>query len=74
MRQKYNTITLNPFCCSNPSVNDIAKTILIVLCPQILMLFATKSVSSVILLACSVFASCAAQALFAVLKKNFPLQ
>lgn len=73
MRQKYNTITLNPFCCSNPSVNDIAKTILIVLCPQILMLFATKSISSVILLVCSVFASCAAQALFAVLKKNFPL-
>lgn len=70
MRHNYKHITLNPFCSSNPSVNDIMKMSIAVLFPQIIMLFVTRSYNSLILLLCSAAASECAQLIYAVIKKT----
>lgn len=70
MRHNYKHITLNPFCSSNPSLNDIMKMSIAVLLPQIVMLFVTKSYNSLVLLLCSVIAAQGAQILYAVIKES----
>lgn len=70
MRHNYKHITLNPFCSSNPSVNDIMKMSIAVLLPQIVMLFVTRSYNSLILLLCSTAAAQCAQLIYAVKKSR----
>ena len=67
------SVSLKPFCYIFPSFNMITSTMLIVLVPQIIMLFITKSYQSLILLASSIFASHCAEALdkLAIRKKRY---
>ena len=70
MRQTYNTLTQDPFCSSNPSVNHIIKITLAVLVPHIAMLFITRSYHSLILIVCSIAAAQLAQIGSAFIKKT----
>ena len=70
MRQTYNVLTRNPFCSSNPSVNNIVKITLAVLVPHIAMLFITRSYHSLILIVCSIAAAQSAQIGSAFIKKT----
>ncbi len=50
MRQKYNNLTLAPFCCSHLSINEMIKVLLLCLLPHIIMLAVTSSIESLSLL------------------------
>lgn len=67
------SVSLKPFCYIYPSLNMIISTMLIVLVPQVVMLFVTKSYQSLFLLVSSIFASHCAEALdkLAIRKKNY---
>ncbi|MGI5172085.1 RnfABCDGE type electron transport complex subunit D [Treponema sp. OMZ 840] len=70
MRRTYDFITLDPFCSSSPSVTDIIKMSLVVLLPQIVMLFITKSYASLYIILCSIIAALLSQICFALMQKT----
>ncbi len=61
MKKIYRDLTIAPFSYLSPSLTNISTAFLILLLPQILMLFITKSFSSIILIAISIIASVAAE-------------
>lgn len=67
MHKKYNFVTLAPFCCSNPSISDMIKVILVVIIPQIIMLIVTSSIYSLILLVATIVAAIIAEWTYAII-------
>ena len=61
MSKNYRDLTIAPFSFLTPSITNISTTILILLVPQILLLFLTKSFSSIILIIVSIIASVLAE-------------
>lgn len=61
MSKNYRDLTIAPFSFLTPSITNISTTILILLVPQILLLFLTKSFSSIILIIVSISASVLAE-------------
>ncbi len=70
MRQKYNTITLAPFCCSHLSLNEMVKVLLLCLLPHVIMLAITSSFSSLRLFFIIVLAAVCSELLYNVLYKK----
>lgn len=70
MRKKYNSVTIAPFCFSNPSINDMIKTMLLVMIPQIIMLVVTESIYSLVLLAITVLAAIIAEWTYNIMHKK----
>lgn len=62
--QNYKNVTLRPFNYITPSVGSTKISILLLLIPQIIMLFVTKSSGSLILLAVTIVASLASEGIF----------
>lgn len=57
MKKSYEQLTLAPFCYSVPSVGQSSKAIIILFIPQLIMLFLTNSIASLILVATAIAAS-----------------
>ena len=57
MKKIYRDLTIAPFSYLSPSLTNISTAFLILLAPQIIMLFITKAYSSLILIATSIVAS-----------------
>lgn len=57
MKKSYEQLTLAPFCYSVPSVGQSCKAVIILFIPQLVMLFLTHSISSLILIGIAVCAS-----------------
>lgn len=57
MKKSYEQLTLAPFCYSVPSVGQSSKAVIIMLIPQLIMLFLTDSIASLILIATAILAS-----------------
>ena len=70
MKKKYQFLTLTPFYNSKPSVNDGAKVSLLLFIPQLVMLFLTKSYSSLVIIFVSILASLAADLIDTCLKHS----
>lgn len=68
--KKYKTVTLKPFSYIRPSVNSAVVVSLVLLLPQIVMLFLTKSYSALYVIFLTSAASCLADFLFGFVKKN----
>lgn len=69
MRQRYDSVTLPPFCCSSPSINDMLKIMLLMMIPHIIMLIITSSINSLILLGVTTFAAIGAELTYGCIKK-----
>lgn len=57
MKKSYEQLTLAPFCYSVPSVGQSCKAVIILFIPQLVMLFLTQSIASLILIAIAIGAS-----------------
>lgn len=73
MIKKYNYVSVSPFSYLTPSVTNISVTILAVLSPQVLMLFLTKSFSSLIVISLCIISSVCAELLCNILRRKFTL-
>lgn len=71
-KKTYKNVTLNPFRYIKPSIGETYGGFLIVLVPQIFMLFYTKSILSLWIILASVLASITADAVYAILERNYP--
>lgn len=72
MIKKYNYVSVSPFSYLTPSVTNMSVTILAVLSPQVLMLFLTKSFSSLIVIVLCIVSSVCAELLCNILRENLP--
>lgn len=61
MNKNYRDLTIAPFSYLTPSLTNISTAFLILLLPQVLLLFITKSFSSILLIIISVIASVLAE-------------
>lgn len=57
MKKSYEQLTLAPFCYSVPSVGQSNKAVILLFIPQLVMLFITNSISSLILAGTAIAAS-----------------
>ncbi len=57
MKTSYEQLTLAPFCYSVPSVGQSSKAVIILFIPQLVLLFFTHSIASLILIAIAIGAS-----------------
>lgn len=57
MKKSYEQLTLAPFCYSVPSVGQSCKAVIILFIPQLVMLFLTNSIASLILIVTAILAS-----------------
>ncbi len=73
MIKKYNYVSVSPFAYLTPSVTNISVTALAVLLPQIVMLFITKSYSSLLLIGVSILSSVCAELLCNALRRKLTL-
>lgn len=69
--QPGNKVVLNPFVYISPSMQTISLFVFVMLIPQIVMLFLTKSYSSIAIIISAVLASLAAEGIFNFVKKTF---
>ena len=70
MKDSYKKLTLAPFCYSTQSVGSKAKATIIMLLPQVFMLFYTKCYSSILLICLAMAASLAADCVESFSKKR----
>lgn len=70
MKNKYNLLTLSPFCFSIPSIGSTSKITMLLLIPQIVMLCFTKSYLSLIQILLCIFATVCSESLFIYIKKS----
>lgn len=73
MKKTYRDLTIAPFTYLTPSLTNISATILIVLCPQIIMLFITKSFQSLSVILVSIIASVLAELTSNKIRRTFTL-
>lgn len=73
MIKKYSYVSVSPFSYLTPSVTNMSVTILAVLSPQVLMLFLTKSFSSLIVIVLCIVSSVCAELLCNILRRKFTL-
>ncbi len=70
MSKKYNYVSVSPFSYLTPSVTNMALAMLAVLSPQIIMLFLTKSFSSIIVITVCTLSSVCAEFLCNILRRE----
>lgn len=73
-KKTYKNVTLNPFRYIKPSIGATYAGFLIVLLPQLIMLFYTKSIMALWVIFMSVIASVAADVIYAILEKNYSFE
>lgn len=73
MIKKFNYVSVSPFAYLTPSVTNIALTILAVLSPQLLMLFLTRSFSSIFVIIMCILSSVCAELCCNVLRRKYTL-
>ncbi len=74
IKKTYQNVTLNPFRYIKPSIGQTYTGFLIVLLPQLFMLFHTKSIMSLWIILASVMASVIADIIYAVLERNYSFE
>lgn len=70
-KKNYKNVTLNPFRYIKPSIGETYIGFLIVLIPQIVMLFYTRSIMSLWIILVSVLASVCADIIYSLLERKY---
>ncbi|MBQ0165983.1 MAG: RnfABCDGE type electron transport complex subunit D [Treponema sp.] len=70
MKKSFEQLTLAPFCYSVPSVGQSCKAVIILFVPQLIMLFLTQNISSLILAGTAIVASIIADIVDSFVRNN----